>query len=205
MNYDDKFYKSLNDRCREWQVNVGSKIIQKYKSNSVIDFGCGSGFYLYGMFKEGAKVKGYEYSLEFCKPYIPKDILGCIEAYDMGKKLVSDIQYDMAMSIEVAEHIPEENSDNFIDNLCNSSSKILFSSSSSKDGHKDWGHVNAQNHQYWIDKFKKRQYNLSELDTKIVRNIFMECNIGRIYIRYLSKNVMCFVKNNLQHECALCY
>ena len=87
MGYDNKFYETLSLRCRGWQENVGSSIIRRYGFKSVIDLGCGSGYYLNGMFKEGARIKGYEYSFDACKPFIPTEIVKYIGYADLGEKL----------------------------------------------------------------------------------------------------------------------
>ena len=203
MEYDNKFYETLSQRCRPWQEYIGASIIKHYTFRSAIDLGCGSGYYLHGMFKEGARVKGYEYSFEACKLYIPPSILAYISYADLGEKLNED-KYDFAMSIEVAEHLAENKSDIFMDNLCSLSDTILFSASSRDDkkcqgwGNKGegWGHLNPQPKQYWIDKFTNRRYCYSESDVTVIRDMFSKCRGSRSYRTYLRNNIMFFRRNN---------
>lgn len=193
MEYDNKFYETLSLRCREWQENVGACIIKHYGFKSVIDLGCGSGYYLNGMFREGAKVKGYEYSYAACKPFIPSEIAEYISYADLGEKL-NDSLYDLAMSIEVAEHLPENKSDIFVDNICGLSNTILFSASRGGNGKYEWGHLNPQKKKYWIKKFTNRNYIYSGEDSKIIGNMFLTQRGSKAYRVYLRDNVMVFKK-----------
>ena len=68
----------------------------------------------------------------------------------------SSDKYDLAISIEVAEHINEEYSNLFIDNLCSAADVVLFSAAipyQSGDGH-----VNCQWPSYWQQKFNQRGF-----------------------------------------------
>lgn len=78
------------------------------------------------------------------------------ESKDLSKKVDLKGKWDMAISLEVAEHIKEENSDVFVDNLCNASDIILFSAAVPLTGGTD--HVNEQYASYWISKFAQHNY-----------------------------------------------
>ena len=51
----------------------------------------------------------------------------CFQPTDLSKPFKVFKKYDMAMSLEVAEHLPEESADGFVKGLCMSSDIVLFS------------------------------------------------------------------------------
>lgn len=65
-------------------------------------------------------------------------------------------KYDLCISLEVAEHLPEENAENFVDLLCQASDTILFGAAIRYQG--GTNHINEQWQSYWIELFKSRGY-----------------------------------------------
>ena len=65
-------------------------------------------------------------------------------------------KYDMAFSIECAEHLDKSAADNFINNLCRASDVILFSAAIKYQGGDH--HVNEQFPSYWKEKFEFNGY-----------------------------------------------
>src|SRR5690606_34222821 len=75
---------------------------------------------------------------------------------DLTKKLELNKKYDMAISLEVAEHLPESAADTFVESLTSHASIILFSAAIPQQGGQY--HVNEQWPNYWNEKFKKRGF-----------------------------------------------
>ena len=169
MIYDKTFYDGLK-KCMDWQITIGERIVDHYGFRSVIDFGCGNGYYLYGAFARGALVKGYEYSYEQCKSYINELIRDRVSFADLSLPIATDKKYDMAMSFEVAEHLPENKADTFICNLVSASDFIIFSAASVGQGGTD--HINEQPQSYWISKFNQKGYSYSDDDSNILKSMF---------------------------------
>ena len=101
------------------ELSVCQSFLQKYiEINSVIDFGCGSGAFLKAIkdLNPNAEVLGVDGSAIDRSEFLATDnFKQCNLAtfkYETEKK------YDLAISIEVAEHLDEEYADNFVDNLC---------------------------------------------------------------------------------------
>lgn len=131
--------------------------LQKYiEINSVIDFGCGSGAFLKAIkdLNPNAEVLGVDGSAIDRSEFLATDnFKQCNLAtfkYETEKK------YDLAISIEVAEHLDEEYADNFVDNLCKAADVVLFSAAIKYQGGDH--HVNEQSLSYWKDKFDAREY-----------------------------------------------
>lgn len=78
------------------------------------------------------------------------------KAVDLTQKIVLPQKFDMAMSLEVAEHLDEKYSDQFIENITNASDVILFSAAI--PGQYGVHHVNEQCVSYWIEKFANKGF-----------------------------------------------
>ena len=178
-NYTDKFLKSLyddgffmrNKRDKEIpNINIATILKESLDFNSVFDLGCGIGTYLDTFLKKGCnKVLGFEYGIEFSKNYMSKDILPFVSFGDVTKKIKINEKYDCGMSIEVAEHIPQEFSDALVDNLVdNTINVIIFTAAPPGQG--GTGHINCQPKEFWIEKFEKKGWILSIKETEAIKN-----------------------------------
>ena len=65
-------------------------------------------------------------------------------------------QYDLAICLEVAEHLRPESADHFVQSLCKYSEVILFSAAYTNQGGTD--HFNEQPHTYWAGKFAANNF-----------------------------------------------
>lgn len=146
--YQEEFY-----RKRKWknQYRLGKILVYFFGIKSLIDFGCGIGGFISGVYDAGAKVAGLEIGIEYAKKYAPDNIKKFIEYADVGEPYRTVEKFDCALSIEVAEHLFEECADTFVDNLIGASSKYIVITASSKRG---YYHFNPQSKEYWIDKFE---------------------------------------------------
>ena len=62
----------------------------------------------------------------------------------------------MSISLEVAEHLPDEAADAFVGNLVNAAEVVLFSAAI--PGQKGVHHINEQPSYYWREKFNNYEY-----------------------------------------------
>lgn len=152
--YDKKFYQNRHERTRYAAQTILSLIFDNYKINSVVDFGCGVGTWV-----DACKELGVTKALGIEGDWVNKSMTSSsfeLHNADLQKPIRLDRKYDLAISLEVAEHIPEEKSDDFVDNLTNSSDIVLFSAAVVGQGGR--GHVNEKMQSYWVEKFAKRGY-----------------------------------------------
>lgn len=123
-----------------------------YPFQSVVDVGCGVGSWASVARELGAEATGVDGN------YVPREML-LIDKFiphDLTKPFTSDEKFDLAMCIEVAEHLPPERADNLVGELCNLAPVVLFSAAIPGQGGTD--HINEQWQDYWIDLFAKRGY-----------------------------------------------
>ena len=181
--YDDMFY---------WENRYGSvlsakavlgKILPCMDCKSVVDFGCGTGTWLWV-----AKNYGVSEILGIDGDYVPGNMMmipaECFCAADLSQKYDAEKRYDLAISMEVAEHLPPESSDIFASNLCGSSDVVLFSAAHPGQGGD--GHINEQPIEFWIKKFESHHYRPINIKQYFQDNSKIET--------WYKENVILFVK-----------
>lgn len=104
---------------------------------------------------------------------------------DLGEHIGLNKRYDLAVSLEGAEHLSEEKSDTFVDNLIGASDHILFSAAVVGQGG-DF-HVNEQPLSYWKEKFHKKGYDMLDCLRPVIWN---NSNILPMY----RQNCVMFIK-----------
>ena len=127
----------------------------KYNPKSVLDIGCGKGTWLKVVSECGIEdflgVDGVEVIndnfLVSKESFFYQDLR---EQWDLNKK------FDLAICLEVAEHLPEESAVNFIYSLILHSNTIIFSAACPHQGGQ--GHINCQWPSYWQEIFNNYGY-----------------------------------------------
>ena len=153
--YNERFYKSQMDgsyRSASEYVNHLSKI---YKPQSVIDFGCGRGTWLKAFKDIGVeqlvgldgKWNSQDRMVEPSIKFVPVDLN---EPINISEK------FDIAISLEVAEHLKESSADNFVKNMTTLSDVVMFGAAYTSQGGID--HINEQPPTYWANIFLKYGY-----------------------------------------------
>ena len=191
--YSKGFFKGMR-KIRGWQMALGHIIGELYNIESVVDFGCASGYYLEGFLKSGAKIRGFEYLLENSidfmsdeiKPYVEQG--NAMEDINCGK-------FDLSMSIEVAEHILPEKSDVFVSNLVNASNKYILLTAA-PPGQGGTGHINEQPKEFWVDKIEAKGFKFSIEDIKKIQASFVNLPSHSKYTNLIKRQIMFFVKGN---------
>lgn len=158
--YDSAFY--LNNRYGSVisAQHILSVLFKELPHESIIDFGCGTGTWLWV-----AKVLGAKTIYGIDGDYVPKALLmiakNDFHSADLQKPIHLEQTFDLALSMEVAEHLREDAADCYIDNLCGSADLILFSAAHPGQGGD--GHINEQHIEYWINKFEARNFKMKKI------------------------------------------
>lgn len=138
---------------------------------SIVDFGCGTGTWLYT-----AKLFGITEILGLDGDYIdPAQLMISEDEFsptNLESQVVLEKKYDMAMSLECAEHLSETAADTFVDSLCTASDIVLFSAAHPGQGGDN--HINEQPIEYWQDKFTERGYSYIEIRDLYKSNVDIE-------------------------------
>ena len=148
-DYSDKFYDHIRDGAQTSASVVADILYRELSPGSVVDIGCGEGHWAKAFEDLGATVTGVDGS------YVNNPVVLFVSA-DLSESIPFnqlEESYDLAISLEVAEHLPERRASSFVDDLCSLSNNILFSAA--VPGQPGTGHVNCQ----WFDKFWEPLFN----------------------------------------------
>jgi SAM-dependent methyltransferase len=151
-HYQEKYYDETSGIAA---ARVMPYIVNRYNPKTMIDIGCGRGEWL-----AEAKRLGVDGILGVDGPHVQDlkiDRKDFLEA-DLNEGFIYfDRKFDVALCLEVAEHLPAELAEKFVDYLASLSKVIIFSAAiPGQAGH---GHINCQWQGYWAEKFRRRMYN----------------------------------------------
>ena len=122
-----------------------------FAPSSVLDVGCGKGEWMSAFSALGASVFGVDIAAPDGDLYLCHDLT---THFDLGRT------FDLAVCLEVGEHLPEDAADTLVDSLVRHSDRVLFSAA--VVGQEGVGHINCQPHEYWHDKFAARGYAMDD-------------------------------------------
>jgi SAM-dependent methyltransferase len=122
-------------------------IATKHPKTSVVDIGCGPGLYV-----EEMRVRGVmAYGIDNDPRMIENDVLSRV---DIVSDNWLDQATDIALSLEVGEHIPEHGADAYVGFISGTNAHTLYFSAASLGQGGD-GHINCQPKSYWIKKLHR--------------------------------------------------
>lgn len=148
-DYDAKFYRELASAQQSATV-VLPIIFEVVRPTSVVDIGCGTGKWLATALELGAKdILGVDGNwVDRGQLAIPPERF---VAHDLTTPVKLARRFDLAISLEVAEHLPAAAAGVFVQSLCEAADVVLFSAAIPGQGGRR--HVNEQWPAYWADLF----------------------------------------------------
>ena len=155
--YNKQFYDGLaDDSIGSARVYLGH-LFGLWKPASIVDFGCGRGAWLAAAGEHGVKrLVGIDGAWNSGKEMVSPAIE--FHAADLDGEVSLPENFDLALSLEVAEHVRPESSDRFVASLARLSDAVLFGAAFT--GQPGTNHINTQAHSFWAGKFLARGYTL---------------------------------------------
>jgi SAM-dependent methyltransferase len=161
------------------------EILRLFNPKSVIDVGCGTGTFL-SVFQE----HGITEILGIEGEWLNKNQIQIDEKYilikDLEKPFALPKRYDLALCLEVVEHLKESSADIIVETLTNLSDVIVFSAA--VPGQIGQGHLNEQWVEYWQKKFEKKGYIFYDE----LRSIFWTNPKVEVWYK---QNIFCIIKD----------
>lgn len=152
----------------------------------IVDVGCGVGTWLRVWEELGASAV-----LGIDGDYVSRDQIQVnsekFVAMDLTKPgAISGLPFDLAQSLEVAEHLPQEAAPRFVSFLCSLSPVVLFSAAIPGQG--GTSHINEQWPEYWARLFAANGYAVFDV---IRPRIWNDRNVAYYY----AQNALLFVSD----------
>jgi len=153
--YDLAFYGANDESVFVSPRVVVPIVCELFHPRSVIDVGCGTGIWLSVFLENGVQnilgLDGSHVNPDWLK--IPRN---CFRSTDLAAEFEVRERFDLAVCLEVAEHLPAQSGSNLIEVLTTVAPVVLFSAAVPQQGGTE--HINEQWPEYWHRKFEDRGF-----------------------------------------------
>jgi GR25 family glycosyltransferase involved in LPS biosynthesis len=151
----DVYYTEPTDSLSSAEVVV-PVLVDTFRPRSVIDIGCGLGAWVKEFEKSGVQVAHGLDTAQVVTNKEQKLKLDSILAVDLQQPINFIRRYDIAICLEVGEHLPASASDTLVDTLVKASDTVIFSAAIPGQG--GIGHINERFPIWWDKRFKYHGY-----------------------------------------------
>jgi SAM-dependent methyltransferase len=153
--YNESFYSRQRHQSLESAKVIVPIVLELTKPRSVVDVGCGLGTWL-SIFRQ----HGVEDVLGLDGDYIDRKQLlvnaSQFRAIDLSRGFRLERQFDLAVSLEVGEHLPLESAASFVDSIAGLAPCVLFSAGLPFQG--GTNHINEQWPEFWVEHFSRNRF-----------------------------------------------
>lgn len=182
--YDRHYFESERDNASVSSSQIVPIVFELVRPKSVVDVGCGTGAWLARFREFGAKeILGIDGS------WVEKDMLLIPKSQflelDLSQPIEIGRKFDLVVSLEVAEHLPNGSAEAFVTSLTSLGPVILFSAAIPQQG--GTNHLNEQWPEYWSNLFRSKGYELVDC---IRKRIWQDVRISYFY----RQNIMMFIE-----------
>lgn len=185
-NYDTGFYADQRGGSARSASIVLPILFDAFAPKSVCDVGCGVGTWLAEAKRLGATV-AVGVDGEWARSATLADPTLDVRSVDLEKPIALSERFDLAMSLEVAEHLSGQRAPGLVRELCSLADYVLFSAAIPGQGGEH--HINEQWQSYWGDFFKAEGF--TALDA-IRPRVWENANVEWWY----RQNTLLYVKND---------
>lgn len=136
---------------------IADGIIKNFNPRTVLDAGCAMGYLVAALRDRNVEAYGIDIS-DYAISKVREDIRPFCKVGSLTKDFSTELlqRFDLIVSIEVLEHLTEEDGEKTIKNLCDNADTILFSSTPYDII--DETHINVQPSEYWAKLFYSHQF-----------------------------------------------
>jgi SAM-dependent methyltransferase len=163
--YSRTFFEHMREGSAASAAAAVPVILKICPAQSVVDLGCGIGTWLKQFADAGVKrIVGLDgdYVDRGQLLIAPSCFIGCdldspFDIAELNRRMGTAERFDLAISLEVGEHLSVARAPSLVSDLCALSDVVLFGAAIPFQG---WqrAHVNEQWQSYWADKFAQNGY-----------------------------------------------
>lgn len=154
-SYTPEFYDVIADGSERSAKIAAPLIYETHQPRTVIDVGCGRGLWAREFAHLGAKVTGIDGA------YVAQTVIDDFHPHDLAAPIPTTLgTFDLAISLEVAEHLPPSRAAGFVTDLCTLAQTVVFSAAIPFQT--GTGHVNCQWPSYWAQLFAANGYGVTD-------------------------------------------
>ena len=155
--YNLEYYRELNREEESQAKALAEAITELYHPQTVVDLGCATGLYL-APFK--CEIAGFDISPAAFEDEVRRVSRDKVGLLDLTTPVLFRPKSDIALCLEVVEHIGSERVGPLVANICQASDTIIMTAA--PPGQAGLNHINCQPQSYWEAKFAdhgfKRDY-----------------------------------------------
>ncbi len=194
--YSHKFFAHLREGSESSARALVPIVLEIHPARSMIDVGCGIGGWVKAFADHGVNAVGIDGDYVDRKRlsiprdrFIGHDLNRELDVADLGRRY-GDKQigrFDLAITLEVAEHLQPQRSDSLVRDLCALADVVLFAAAIPFQG--GAGHINERWQSWWAQKFSENGYDPFDV---LRRDIWGRRDIAWWY----KQNTLFYVKRN---------
>lgn len=155
LTYTQTYFERGQAGSARSAFKIVPELIRLISPNSVVDVGCGI-----GTWARAFQICGIDDVLGIDGPYIPMDLLHINRerflVADLSQRLNVGRTFDLALTVEVAEHLPASRAETFVSDLVRLATVVAFSAAIPGQGGQN--HINEQWPDYWEAYFARFNY-----------------------------------------------
>lgn len=153
--YDSDYFDLVERQSESSAAAVAPLLLDLVGAGSVVDVGCGTGTWLRQFLELGV-----EDALGIDGEWVDREALripvASFQVADLAQPPEPERRFDLVVSLEVAEHLPPDSAEAFVDFLTGLGPVVAFSAAIPGQGGS--GHVNEQWPGYWAEMFAARGF-----------------------------------------------
>jgi SAM-dependent methyltransferase len=189
-SYDADFYDDIDKTSSVSAAAIVPWVVSALSPSSVLDVGCGRGAWLAAF-----KAAGVSDVLGLDGDYVDRSTLHIapdeFRAADLLDPPALGRTFDLVVTLEVAEHLPESSARAFVAWLVSAAPVVLFSAAIPGQG--GVNHINEQWPHYWADQFEAAGF----VAIDAVRPRFW--NDNRVEF-YFAQNIVVYARADLSQD-----